>query len=90
MSRYGNTRIVSKKNKPNRKGTTIYIKIPKHDNDIYVMAQEGDRFDQLSFEYYGSPHYWWYIAKANNMKFNNIENGTIIRIPISIEYAKGS
>jgi nucleoid-associated protein YgaU len=90
MSRYGGTKTIIKKNKPSKKSTTIYRKIPKNDNDVYVMAQEGDRFDQLSFQYYGTPIYWWYIAKANNMKFNNIENGDIIRIPVSIEHAKGS
>ena len=70
-----------------RKETTYYLDIPLQNNDIYVMTQWGDRFDLLSNEYYGTPQYWWYIAKANNMKFNNIPEGTTIRIPATLEYA---
>ena len=70
-----------------RKETTYYLDIPLNNNDIYVMTQWGDRFDLLSNEHYGTPHYWWYIARANDMKFNNIPEGTTIRIPATLEYA---
>ena len=73
--------------KTNNKGgvkkyeTTFYSDIPEKNDDIYVLTQEGDRFDLLAFKYFGSPTLWWYIAKANNMSFMNIEPGKVIRIP---------
>ena len=66
--------------------TKFYRDIPLRDNDITVMIQPGDRFDLLANQYYGDPTMWWYIARANNMKFNNIEVGTFIRIPSTIEF----
>lgn len=71
-----------------KKDTTYYADIPESNDDIYVLSQFGDRFDTLSNQFFGSPHYWWYIAKANNMKFNNIPEGTQLRIPSSIQYAE--
>ena len=70
-----------------KKDTTYYVEIPLLDTDIYVLSQFGDRFDLLSNQFYGTPHYWWYIARANDMKFNNIPEGTTIRIPATLEYA---
>ena len=70
-----------------RKETTYYLEIPLDNNDIYLMTQWGDRFDLLSNQYYGTPHYWWYIAKANGMNFNSIPEGTTIRIPANLNYA---
>tara|TARA_B100000073_G_scaffold235725_1_gene197187 strand:+ start:751 stop:1035 length:285 start_codon:yes stop_codon:yes gene_type:complete len=64
-----------------KKDTTYYAEIPESNDDIYVLTQFGDRFDTLSNQYYGTPDYWWYIAKANNMNFNNIAEGTQLRIP---------
>jgi nucleoid-associated protein YgaU len=97
MGRYTNTKIISttRGRKGNKNGitklsTTIYRKIPERNDDIYVMSTVGDRFDLLANQYYGDPHLWWYIAKANNMKFNNIEPGTVLRIPTSTEFAKGT
>ena len=71
-----------------RKETTYYLDIPLNNNDIYVMTQWGDRFDLLSNTHYGTPQYWWYIASVNNLKSNNIEAGTQLRVPISTEQAK--
>ena len=31
------------------------------------MTQEGDRLDNLAFQFYGNQHLWWYIAHANNL-----------------------
>ena len=30
---------------------------------------------------------WWFIASINNLKSNNIEAGTQLRVPISTEQA---
>ena len=87
MGRYNDTRIVKLKNGILARSTTIYDDIPLRDDDILVMSTVGDRFDLLAHQYYGDVSLWWYIAKANNMKFNNIEVGTTIRIPASIKYS---
>ena len=88
MSRYGNTKIVEVDGK-RIKQTTLYENVPKTNDDIYVMTQYGDRLDLLAHQFYGDSSLWWFIAKANNLKFNTVEIGTTLRIPSSIELAKG-
>lgn len=50
---------------------------------IHVYAQ-GERFDQLSFKYYGNPHMWWVFPEYNPeiRDFFNIEPGTRLRVPL--------
>ena len=79
-NRYENTKT-NNKNGVKKYETTFYADVPERNDDIYVLTQEGDRFDLLAFKYFGSPTLWWYIAKANNMSFMNIEPGKVIRIP---------
>tara|TARA_Y100000593_G_C4262648_1_gene313062 strand:+ start:603 stop:878 length:276 start_codon:yes stop_codon:yes gene_type:complete len=83
MSRYDRTNLSKSFNGVLKQDTTIYKVISETENDIYVLTQEGDRFDQLASQYYGDPSLWWYIARANNIKFNNVPAGTVIRIPIN-------
>ena len=98
MGRYSSTKV--KKNKSNkshsikRKGsmtyrTTLYDKIPILETDRHIIAQEGDRLDILATLFYGNAKFWWYIAKANGLNSMNVEKGTKLRIPASIENAKG-
>ena len=68
---------------------TIYPTIPISDNDQFVYPQDGDRLDNLSMTFYKTPSLWWYIAKANNLTDINVPTGTTLRIPISVDYAKG-
>jgi nucleoid-associated protein YgaU len=89
MSRYDRTQISSKKTNQNYYRTTIYNKVPKRDTDMYFIAQEGDRCDNLAFEYYGNSNLWWFIARVNDLKTNNIPAGPSLRIPIDTEFAKG-
>ena len=95
MSRYENTNIRKKSLLPNQKNkvmsyaTTIYEKVPENNNDIYVITQEGDRLDNLAFQYYGDPKLWWYIATANQISTVNVPHGTSLRIPSSTDFAKG-
>ena len=89
MDRYKSTKRVTELETGYKKlETKFYRKCPKSQNDIYVMSQYGDRFDKLAFEYYKDASLWWYIAKANNMAFNNIPEGELLRIPADISYAQ--
>ncbi len=72
-----------------RYGTTIYDKVEEKDTDMFVVTQEGDRLDNLAFQYYGNPHLWWFIAQANNLNKMNLEAGIQLRIPMSTGNAKG-
>jgi nucleoid-associated protein YgaU len=69
--------------------TTIYSSIPKSDSDVYVLTQDGDRLDNLAFQYYGDQNLWWYIAKANNLSFMTLNAGVSLRIPATTQYAIG-
>ena len=100
MSRYGNTNIknnIIKRGIKDKKSyqiqsnfTTLYDSIPESERDLHLITQEGDRLDLLANQYYGDPRLWWYIAKANNLKFITVERGTKIRIPFQTTRARGS
>ncbi len=99
MNRYENVKIrksIIKRGKKTplsyentSKSTTLYSNIPESDNDLYVISQYGDRLDQLANQYYGDVTLWWYIAKANHLKFMTIPPGTRLRIPHSVQFALG-
>ena len=95
MARYNESKIMISTLLPDKKQqvknyqTTIYRQIPKRDSDIYVITQAGDRLDHLAHQYYGDVNLWWYIAKANNLKFMTIPVGTSLRIPATTQYATG-
>ncbi len=90
MSRYKSTKRIKNEGKNTTVfGTTVYDDVPQINDDVYVITQEGDRLDNLAFEYYGDQHLWWFIARANNIKAMNVPVGTRLRIPISTENAKG-
>tara|TARA_R110000796_G_scaffold27231_1_gene75275 strand:+ start:171 stop:464 length:294 start_codon:yes stop_codon:yes gene_type:complete len=96
MARYENTKRnkyvspdkerVGNKDKYN---TTIYLKVPERNDDMYFIATEGDRCDNLANRFYGNPQLWWFIARVNNIKTMNIPAGTSLRIPVSVTNAKG-
>lgn len=95
MSRYGNTSTGKSKptlkriNSINKYNTTVYDKIPLRNDDIYLISTEGDRLDNLAHQFYKDSSLWWYIAKANNLKTMNIPAGISIRVPSTIENARG-
>ena len=70
--------------------TTYYPRVPLSNNDLYVISQEGDRLDNLSQQFYGNPNFWWFIARINNLSTMNVPPGTSLRIPVSLEHAKGN
>ena len=77
----------TKKTKQDKFFTARLPKIPKTPDDRYIFSREGDRLDQLAFEFYEEPRYWWIIATANNLGKGtlNVEPGIQIRIPFPIE-----
>ena len=92
MARYKSTTITSKEESRNKNyyTTTIYDKVPERDDDMYFIAQDGDRCDNLAARFYGDVDLWWFIAKVNGLTTMNIPAGTSLRIPVSIEDAKGT
>ena len=94
MKRYGNSKIREQSTTSKKAGfkylaTTIYDKIPSNTNDVWVVAQLGDRLDSLAQQFYGDITLWWYIAKANHIKENKLRAGALLRIPADTKYAKG-
>ena len=95
MSRYSNTKITKKSLLPKQKkivasyGTTLYQRIPETNGDLHVISTEGDRLDNLAFQFYGDASLWWYIAKANNLTALNVPAGKSLVIPAYIEGAIG-
>lgn len=86
MSRYDTVQKIIRE-KIQRVGTSYLPKYEEKNSDILLIATEGDRCDQISQIYYGTPDYWWYIACVNNLSSNNIEAGTQLRVPVSLEKA---
>ncbi len=89
MSRYNRTNASTSKNNKRYYKTTIYDKVEETNTDMHFIAQEGDRCDNLAFQFYNDSSLWWFIARVNNLKTNNIPAGTNLRIPISVQKAKG-
>jgi len=86
MSRYDRVERV-RKDKVIRIGTADLPKFEEHNSDILLIATQGDRCDLISQQYYGTTEFWWYIASVNNLKSNNIEAGTQLRVPVSTALA---
>ena len=95
MSRYSNTKMTRKSLLPKQKNnvlsyeTTLYQRIHETNGDLHVISTEGDRLDNLAFQFYGDSSLWWYIAKANNITAMNVPAGTSLRIPASTDFAFG-
>ena len=86
MSRYDTVRKVMDK-KIQRIGTASLPDYEDDNSDILLIATHGDRCDELSQQYYGTPEFWWFIASVNKLSTNHIDAGTQLRIPISLEQA---
>mgnify|MGYP000873496441 FL=1 len=63
----------------------LYPKIPKSDQDIYIVTQTGDRLDTLANQFYENASLWWIIASANNVHDAPfaLPDGTELRIPMN-------
>ena len=64
---------------------TILPEIPLSREDTYIITQDGDRLDNLSFEFYNDTQFWWVILAANPNKLRkdsyHVALGEQIRIP---------
>ena len=93
MSRYKNTSKRRSKVSHNRRQsfdkyqTSYYQSVPKRNTDIYVITEYGDRLDNLAHQFYNDAELWWFIARVNHLKTMNVEAGTSLRIPSSIDDA---
>lgn len=85
-NRYENTSKIDREGVSGR-ASTIY-KVPAESiEDYYVISVQGDRFDILAKEYYGSESYWYILATANpHVKRDalTIPAGHQLRIPLPL------
>ena len=67
--------------------TTMYPKIDRSSEDIYIRARYGDRLDILAGEYYNDVTLWWIIAQANGLGKGSlaIPAGKQLRIPMDTD-----
>ena len=86
MSRYDIVKKI-KQNGVSKIGTADLPEFKEDNSDILLIAIHGDKCDMISQQYYGTTDYWWYIASVNNLTSNNIEAGTQIRVPSTIQKA---
>ena len=93
MGRYTRNKILTKTNPNGTRGIRYYkgVKYPEialSPDDIYVYAEEGDRFDIIANNYYNDPSLWWIISSANPSLSKDsyyLPLGVQIRIPNNID-----
>lgn len=85
MRRYDNIRVQRDRNLKRYYTNTILPEVPLSQDDSYIITQDGDRLDNLSFEFYNDTQFWWVIAAANPNKLRKdsyyVALGEQIRIP---------
>jgi nucleoid-associated protein YgaU len=64
--------------------STRPTKVKERGDDLIIVANEGDRLDNLAAKFYGSPRLWYVIASVNNLNNGSmhITPGTEVRIPV--------
>ena len=88
MNRYSNIEQFKTSTGKTYLGTTYYPDIPYDENDIYVYTTQGDRLDNIAFQYYGDSTLYWIIGVANpELTLNTMfpPPGSQIRIPANID-----
>ena len=85
MRRFNDIKQLRNRNLKRYYINTILPEIPLSQNDQYIITQDGDRLDNLSFEFYNDVQFWWVIAAANPNKVRkdsyHVVLGEQIRIP---------
>lgn len=61
----------------------IYPRVAETEDDVYLIATVGDRYDKLAQTYYQDASLWWVIASANDFTSASLipTPGTQLRIP---------
>ena len=98
MGRYTRNKVLTKVDPNGTRGIRYYkgVKYPEialSPDDIYVYAEEGDRFDILSNNYYSDSSLWWIISSANPSLPQDsyfLPLGIQIRIPTNIGAIQGA
>ena len=85
MRRFDNILALRNSNLKRYYINTILPEVPISQNDFYIITQDGDRLDNISFEFYNDTDLWWVIALANPNKLRKdsyyVNVGEQIRIP---------
>lgn len=56
--------------------------IKDYSEGIVHQFRQGDTLDNLAYQYYGTPKYWWVILQANNYRLEeDIKYGDFVNIP---------
>jgi phage tail protein X len=88
MNRYADIRLYKDASGIVYQGITRYPEVPYSESDIYVITTDGDRLDNLAYEYYGDSSLYWIILSANPDKAYNLLYpvlGTQLRIPFPVD-----
>ena len=87
MKRYSTTQQLTRFDGKKTLSCTYYPEIPISDSDIYVISNDTDFLDNLSYRFYKDPSLFWIIALANpgiGKGRLSVESGLQIRIPGNI------
>ena len=69
---------------------TFYPPSVNQGDDYYIIVGEGDRLDNIAFDFYGDPKLWWVIASENNLPGDSLyipgpDCGKQLKIPATAE-----
>lgn len=83
MNRYENIKNDKTESGKSFKKNVLYPNIPVSENDFYVIATVGDRYDTLAQQFYRDSTLWWIIASANNHQRASLvpTPGAQLRVP---------
>jgi len=83
LNRFTNIPVLKSEKGKRYYKNVIYPEIPLSDDDIYVIATGGDRYDKIALQFYHNEDYWWIISAANTGATDSlvITPGTQLRIP---------
>jgi hypothetical protein len=84
-NRYRNTKLAKTDKGRTYMVNSVYPNIPANEEDTYIIASVGDRYDTLANSFYGDSTLWWIIAAANTSKRDSLipKPGSQLRIPFN-------
>jgi phage tail protein X len=77
--------IVNTEDNVNYSGLNIFDTIPLSSSDIYIVTSEGDRLDNLAYQFYSDASLWKIIVLANSNLTGSslyLDANLQLRIPI--------